>query len=580
MTLYSPNRRWPLPLPRRVSTIGLGAGLSLIVSSRRTDSWLTTAGLMIMLPGLANVCFPRVPPPTAAQINSGLQIYRAGVLPSGQPLQALRDGAEPLQGRAAACVNCHQRSGLGSEEGRLIVPPITAKYLFRDSALDAVPSGSSEATEPVRSRYTRTKLARAIREGVDPDGHSLDYLMPRYALDESSMTALISYLRQLSRGAVRGVGDGSVEFATIITPDADPIERQGMLDVLEHFFGAGGSMSRGEVLPLQGAPTSQSRFARKWRLHVWQLTGADGGWEAQLHQHLTVEPVFAVISGLGRRNWSPVHHFCQEQSLPCLFPNVDLPEVAEDDFYPAYLYKGVLLESQIIAAQLRAPLPGSERRRVIQVFRADDIGAAAAAALQQSAAAMGLENSMHPLKAGMQIGDAARLLKTARAEDAIVLWLRPDDLKHLPAMPPKDAAVFVSGLMGGLEQAPLPNAWRAVARLSYPFALPAQRATALTYARGWFAFKQIPIVAERIQTNTYLACAILADASRHMHDDILPDYLLETVQAHLDRQLINGYFLRLGLAPGQRFASKGGYVVHFEASTGTRLAADTQWIVP
>jgi hypothetical protein len=45
-------------------------------------------------------------------------------------------------------------------------------------------------------------------------------------------------------------------------------------------------------------------------------------------------------------------------------------------------------------------------------------------------------------------------------------------------------------------------------------------------------------------------------------------------------KLIDGYFPRLGLAPGQRFASKGGYVVRFGTKPDQPVVANTAWLVP
>jgi hypothetical protein len=216
---------------------------------------------------------------------------------------------------------------------------------------------------------------------------------------------------------------------------------------------------------------------------------------------------------------------------------------------------------------------------VIQVFRTDDIGVAAAAALKASVVGS-VQIRQHVLESGAPASALVRGLQQARPGDTLVLWLRPRDLQALPESPPPNTAIFISGLMGGLEHAPLPPAWRGIARMSYPFELPTLRGVNMDYARGWFAFHHIPAVAERVQSDTYLACGVLTEAVGHMLDNLVPDYLVELLETQLSHRLVNGYYPRLGIAPGQRFASKGGYLVRFEGAGGTRLVADGDWIVP
>ena len=57
-------------------------------------------------------------------------LYLNGVLPSGAPLVAERDGGVRIEGKSAACVNCHRRSGLGMIEGRTRIPPSPAAISF------------------------------------------------------------------------------------------------------------------------------------------------------------------------------------------------------------------------------------------------------------------------------------------------------------------------------------------------------------------------------------------------------------------------------------------------------------------
>lgn len=537
--------------------------------------------LALLLTWAATVCS------AAADTTQGETIYRHGVLPTGLLLHGEREDGISVEGAAAACISCHRSSGLGTTEGRTVVPPIIGKYLFRahstnvqDLSLPHV-AGYRSTREP----YTDATLAQAIREGHSPSGRALNYLMPRYALDNASMAALIAYLKVLSAAAVPGVSDDTLHFATIITPDADPTQRGAMLQVMERFFADKNAFIRGGLRPMHASREIEYRVSRRWRLHIWQLSGEPDQWEQQLRAKLAAEPVFAVISGLGAHTWAPVHRFCEAARLPCLFPNVELPVVAEADFYSVYFSRGVLLEADLMADFLTGQPPRGDNRppvkRLVQVYRTGDIGETAARALDGAAAAAKLKVENRPLRAEAAGGtELAEALKGLGREDALVLWLRAADLAALPAQMPALASVIMSGTLGGREDAPLPTAWRSKMRMSYPFDLPQARRVRMNFPLVWFKVKQIPVVAERVQTDTYVACGILAETLTDMLDSFVRDYLVERVEVMLDHRLVNGYYPRLSLAPGQRFASKGGYVVHFAGETGTALLADADWTTP
>jgi hypothetical protein len=119
-----------------------------------------------------------------------------------------------------------------------------------------------------------------------------------------------------------------------------------------------------------------------------------------------------------------------------------------------------------------------------------------------------------------------------------------------------------------------------VAHLAYPVDLPEQRRVRMNFPLGWFNVRHVAVVDERVQADTYLACVILSETLGHMLDSFVRDYLVERVEMLLGHRLVNGYYPRLALAPGQRFASKGGYLVHFASTQGPALVADTGWLVP
>ncbi len=118
-------------------------------------------------------------------LHLGERMYRDGILPSGEPMQAIVMGDIPVDGRMFTCDDCHQRSGLGSVEGTVITWPTNGRELYKprrktgawhkpesDRAKQDVRKTlpSYWQIEDVRPAYTDKTLARVLRAGVDPAG--------------------------------------------------------------------------------------------------------------------------------------------------------------------------------------------------------------------------------------------------------------------------------------------------------------------------------------------------------------------------------------------------------------------------
>ncbi len=331
------------------------------------------------------------------------RIYREGVLPSGEPLRGAHPGGVVVSGAFAACVLCHRRSGLGTVEGTRIILPITGRFLYQPRPTAGGPMDLHRARGPdfahalgrnrLHDPYTDQTLVRAIREGTDSSGVTLDGMMPRYALSDSDAQLLVDYLKQLSKQWSPGVTEDSIRFATVMTPDVDPAKRKAMLDVLHTFFDIKNRGTRLDKLREQPYPGSQYKTYRSWDLQVWDLSGPPETWEAQLADHYQRQPVFALISGLSQGDWAPVHEFCEKQGIPCWFPTVDLPVVAPADYYPVYFSEGVILEAHILAHQLSERGEHAGVKRVVQIRGDDPAAAGAAQALEKA-----LRKSGHPAR--------------------------------------------------------------------------------------------------------------------------------------------------------------------------------------
>ncbi|MFM9836298.1 MAG: hypothetical protein ACKVOA_09355 [Methylophilaceae bacterium] len=564
---------------------------------------------------------------SVTDIEAGRQIYVDGILPSGAPLMGVR-GEEMLSGNAAACSACHRPSGMGSVEGDIQVPPITGNFLYRtgDSLQATMDPRSGKRFNISHAPYTDSAVVNAVTRGVDVGGQEMSVLMPRYVLSNEEMRVLTVYLKQLSQHYSPGVSKDEVHFATVITPDADPERRRMLLRVLERGFTQknGSTMLVGKRSGRRHMVTAAELvlgIERKWVLHVWNLQGPPETWQKQLQEFNEKEPVFALISGLSGTTWQPVHAFCEQNKIPCWMPSVDLPIDAEDNHYSIYFQRGVKLEADVLAKYL-SDEPTQAPKRIMQVFRDDSLGLGASSALSLAMKDSGISLENRSFK-----GDLPSLRKALdglNTQDAVVLWLSSADLSLLNAIPTTKATVFVSGRMSGGEKAALADQWKQSARMIYPYELPDKRQINLNYFHSWMRFNQIPIEDEPLQAEAYFALDFMSDTMTEMLDNVYRDYLLERAESMLSRnetgkseqrdrvrQVMRWstrvprikkqdtvdasekeaepvltvaksttIYPRMSLGVGQRFTSKGAYIVRFDDANKTKLLPLSAWIVP
>jgi cytochrome c553 len=517
-------------------------------------------------------------PPAASR--AGQSIYQKGLLASGQPVRATVQKGTPLGGAAAACVQCHRRSGLGGSEGQNAIRPIAGRLLFSQTEVPGrwEPAGGV-AVRPV---YTRASLARALREGVDPAGRSLDALMPRYALSDEEVDQLYAYIERLSSGAAPGVTDREIHFSTIIAPGVDPDRRQAMLDVLQAFFRDKNGGTRQEVRRREVGSEQMYRNFRSWVLHVWELGGAPETWRGQLEAHYRKQPVFAVIGGLGG-SWMPVHAFCEAFEVPCIFPDVDYPDVRGPAYYPLYFSRGMTLEAEILAKHLAGNSLSGDGGTVVQIYRDNALGRLPAQVLRDKLQGRGGKTIIdHPLTDARPI-DVGSLLSGREQPTVLVAWLNTADLETLgfaSTPPPELDAIYMSASLSAMRRPPVPEKWLDKLGMVYPFDLPESRARRLARMKIWLRARNIPLADERTQANAFFAATVTGDAVSRLGDNFSRDYFIEGIEQMTENVLSPSIYPRLSLGPGQRFASKGGYVVRFPAGKGDRPVALSEWLIP
>jgi hypothetical protein len=376
--------------------------------------------------------------------------------------------------------------------------------------------------------------------------------MPRFRLERRDRENLAAFLRSRDRAVSRGVRDGRLTLAAVVTPDADPGRRRAMEAVLAEFRSHDNfrrtSRSHGpRPLSADGTPEPEALGYRDWQLSVWELEGPPEGWRAQLETRQAATPVFALLSGLGGPTWAPVHRFCEDHRIPCILPNADAPPSSDPPgSWSLYYSRGVGVEAEVMA---RSIPPGAT---VAQVFRRGTVGAAGAAHLRRLRRVIDLEPG-RAVPAGV---------------DHLVLWLTPAELREYSSGP--SARLWISATTA--SSGPVPGA----AILVEPYATEAERTARSGRFEAWARGRSLSRGDFRIQEQTFFACQLLGHALWHMHENLDQELLMEVLEHTTAMEAFSASYSHLSFGRGQRFLSKGAYVTSAPATAEAR----SEWVVP
>lgn len=510
----------------------------------------------------------------AASLASGELLYRQGIGTSG-PIVGRVSNDVALSGEKVACVGCHRRSGLGSSEANILIPPVTGAALFDSSTpwrqTTALSLAGTKESREKHPAYTEATFAAALRNGVNSAGQPLKSLMPRYEISDSDLTALSVYLKSLSASPDPGVDAETIHFASVIMPDVSPERRKAMLDVLTAYIQDINASPRLETRRAAHPPWHkdwQYRSYRKWELHVWDLSGQPATWPNQLAEYYRRQPVFALLGGAGSSNWRPVHEFCEQHAIPCVFPSTDLPVITDTDFYTLYFSKGIFLEAEALAAHLsqkmaQPPSPNTSFR-IVQIFRGK--GNDIATAFRKALSTHGIQN-IHDLD--LNNSDLSHVLNPEHEDETVfsVYWLGADDLHTITRqnarLPHNHERYFSSSLIGTNTDA-IPSALKHNAYLLQPFAPRDQWSAQLARTSFWLRSKHIAFTDQRLQADTLFTATLTKGVLHELRGNFSRDYFIENIEHMIDNTLEPSVYPKLTLGPRQRYASKGCYIISLD----------------
>jgi len=522
-------------------------------------------------------------------LRMGEVMYRIGLLPSGEPMQAVVMGDVPVEGTMFTCVSCHLRSGYGSSEGQVRMPPIDGTRLYspvsksRRAPLVGRPTGGSE--ELYRPAYTDETLAGVLETGIDPAGRRLNTVMPVYFLSERDREIMVYYLKYLSTEPQPGVTETTLHFATVITEDVPGEDRDAMLVPLKNYISnwrLPKSTERGQRSSLYKREGTMKAM-RTFTLSVWELKGPRETWREQLEEYYRKEPVFALLGGITTGEWEPIHRFCEDHRVPAIFPITDYPVISETDWYTLYLSKGFSQEGEAAARFLHGREDLPKTPAIIQVIRDEPAGRALSRAFQDTW--VGLEHEAPEtlvLKRDEHL-DATFWKKLAgkNKKPVVLLWLNAGDFPDLKLVRKgsSPSMVFASASLLGSRLSTLAESERGYVYVTYPYSLPQVSKGQRPQVETSLQNDKISMTKRSTALKMYSLSQTISDPLSKMRSFVSRDYFLELIEAAPDLVAVPETYPRLSFGTGQRYASKGCYIVQLTAGPNPGLIKKSEWVI-
>jgi hypothetical protein len=321
---------------------------------------------------------------------------------------------------------------------------------------------------------------------------------------------------------------------------------------------------------------------RRLSLSVWELKGPPQSWSGQLQAYYRKEPVFALLGGIAAGDWAPIHRFCEEQKIPSIFPVTDYPVISETDWYTVYFSKGLYQEGEAAARYLRGEEAAAAGERIVQVFRDRREGRTLAKAFRETWQQFGqVGPEERPVAAG-EVVDANfwQRLASRYPGAVLLLWLGSEDLQDievLAATGPK--MVFASASLLGDDLNSLPDQVRGTTFITYPHRLPQAEQPIQRVVKRWLQVRGIPVTNLRIQSKMYFLGRYLSNIITRIQDDYYRDYFLDMIDMMKDEYYVIANYPRLSFGQGQRYASKGCYIVQLAEGPSPELVKKSGWVI-
>jgi hypothetical protein len=97
--------------------------------------------------------------------------------------------------------------------------------------------------------------------------------------------------------------------------------------------------------------------------------------------------------------------------------------------------------------------------------------------------------------------------------------------------------------------------------------------------KRWLQARNIPVTNLEMQAKMYFLGWMLPGALKHMRSEFFREYFMEGFDMMIDQDYAIAVYPRLTFGPGQRYASKGCYIVQLTPGPKPELVRKSAWVI-
>jgi hypothetical protein len=115
--------------------------------------------------------------------------------------------------------------------------------------------------------------------------------------------------------------------------------------------------------------------------------------------------------------------------------------------------------------------------------------------------------------------------------------------------------------------------------VTYPSRLPQESKEIERVVTTWLKQNRLPLSNKRISADVYVLSTLITDVLMHTKRNYYRDHFLDVIDMQRDHDYTVLNYPRLSFGPGQRYASKGCYIVQLTKGQDPKLVPVSDWVI-